>query len=247
VLLPRVQRALGELERALDDSRAERDAGPLRVSMLSSFLHHWLMPRLPRLRSQHPHIDLHIDTSTRLIDFVREDQHAAIRMGNGGWPNVHEEKLLDEWLIPVCTPALYAKHGPVNDADDLARYTLVHSTTEPWTAWLLAGRMVDDSSSPVSGARIDDSSAIVRFALQGSGLALARWSLVAEEIAAGQLVIASPKPVRYPRSYWFICPQRAQAMDTLMGFRDWLRAEMAAFPPPPGAGCSGPTTPPSGC
>jgi LysR family glycine cleavage system transcriptional activator len=76
----------------------------------------------------------------------------------------------------------------------------------------------------------------VRFALQGYGLALARWSLAAEEVAAGQLVIASPKPVRYPRSYWFVCPQRAQAMDTLMGFRDWLRAEMAAFPPPPGAG-----------
>jgi LysR family glycine cleavage system transcriptional activator len=234
-LLPRVQRALGDLERALDDSRAERGAGPLRVSMLSSFLHHWLMPRLPRLRSQHPHIDLHIDTSTSLIDFVRDDHHAAIRMGNGGWPNLQEEKLLDEWLVPVCTPALYAKRGPVNDADDLARYTLVHSTSEPWTAWLLAGRMTDDATSPLSGARIDDSSAIVRFALQGYGLALGRWSLVAEEVAAGNLVIASPKPVRYPRNYWFVCPQRAQTMDTLVSFRDWLRAEVAAFPPPPGS------------
>jgi LysR family glycine cleavage system transcriptional activator len=234
-LLPRVQQALGELERALDDSRGEPSGGPLCISMLSSFLHHWLLPRLPRLRAQHPQIDLHIDTSTRLIDFVRDQQHAAIRLGTGGWPNVHAEKLLDEWLVPVCAPALYARHGPVRDADDLARYSLVQSTSEPWTAWLLDGRGAADGDAQFSGARIDDSSAIVRLALQGYGLALARWSLVAAEVAAGQLVIASPKPVRYSRAYWLVSPQRAQVLESLTGFRDWLRAEMAAFAAPPGA------------
>jgi LysR family glycine cleavage system transcriptional activator len=169
------------------------------------------------------------------VDFVRDDQHAAIRLGTGGRPNLYEEKLLDEWLVPVCTPALYARHGPVHDADDLQRHTLVHSTTEPWTAWLLDGRAADDSTSPFSGARIDDSSAIVRCALQGYGLVLARWSLVAEEVASGQLVIASPKSVRFYRSYWLVCPQRTLALDALLRFRDWLRAEAAAFPRPPGA------------
>jgi len=234
-LLPHVQQALGELERALDDSRGERGAGPLRVSMLGSFLHHWLLPRLPQLRSQFPAIDLHIHTSPGMVDFVRDDQHAAIRLGAGDWPNLHVDKLLDEWLVPVCTPEMYARLGPVRDADDLARYTLVHSTTEPWTAWLLAGRMTDDSTSPFSGARIDDSAAIVRCALQGYGLVLARWSLAADEVTAGRLVVASPKPVRYCRSYWLVCPQRSQALDTLQDFRHWLYAEMTAFPLPPGA------------
>jgi LysR family glycine cleavage system transcriptional activator len=234
-LLPRVQQALGELERALDDSRSERGGGPLRVSMLSSFLQHWLLPRLPRLREQYPRIDLHIETSSRLVDFVREEQHAAVRMGQGGWPNVHAEKLLDEWLVPVCTPALYARHGAVRGPDDLARYALVHSTTEPWTAWLLDGRGAADGDARLTGARIDDSSAVVRLALQGYGLALARWSLAAAEVAAGQLVIASPKPVRFTRSYWLVCPPRALALESLQGFRTWLRAEMAGFQPPPGA------------
>ena len=234
-LLPRVQQALGDLERALDDSRGERDGGPLRVSMLSSFLQHWLLPRLPGLRTRHPGIDLHIDTTTRVVDFVREEQHAAIRFGQGGWPNVHAEKLLDEWIVPVCTPALYDRHGAVHDADDLARYALVHSTTEPWTQWLLDGRGTSDGDARVTGAHIDDSSAIVRLALQGYGLALARWSLVAAEVAAGQLVIASPRPVRYPRSYWFVCPPRAHNLGVLTDLRGWLRAETAAFQPPPGA------------
>ena len=233
-LLPRVQRALEELERALLDTRREGGSGPLRVSTLVSFLHHWLLPRLPRLRERHPDIDLHLDTSRELVDFVRDDQHAAIRLGSGGWPNVHAEKLLDDWLVPVCTPALYAKHGPVRDADDLARYTLVHSPSEPWSDWLLAGRGSRGTTAPRSGAQIDDSSAIVRYALGGHGLALARWSLVADEVASGALVIASPKPLRYPRSYWLVYPQRVQTLQSLLDFREWLRAEMREFPPPPG-------------
>jgi len=234
-LLPRVQQALGDLERALDDSRSERDGGPLRVSMLSSFLQHWLLPRLPRLRAQYPAIDLHIDTTTRAVDFVREEQHAAIRFGNGGWPTMQAEKLLDEWIVPVCTPALYARHGSVRGAEDLTRYALVHSTTEPWTMWLLDGRGAAAGDAQLTGARIDDSSAIVRLAQQGYGLALARWSLAADEVAAGRLVIASPRPVRYARSYWLVCPPRALNLDALQDFRVWLRAEMGAFQPPPGA------------
>jgi LysR family glycine cleavage system transcriptional activator len=233
-LLPRVQYALVELERALDDSRDAGGGGPLRVSMIGSFLHHWLLPRLPGLRARYPAIDLHIDTSVTLVDFAREDQHAAIRLGNGGWPSVLSEKLLEEWLVPVCTPALYARNGPVRDADDLARYTLVHSTSEPWTEWLLADRPHGAAAAPYAGSSFDDSSAVVRYALRGYGLALARWSLVSDEVTSGALAIASPTPVRYARAYWLVFPQRVQSLQAFMDFRDWLRAEMCHFPLPPG-------------
>jgi LysR family glycine cleavage system transcriptional activator len=45
-LLPRVQRALEELERAVDDVRLDRGAGPLKVTTLTSFLQMWLLPRM---------------------------------------------------------------------------------------------------------------------------------------------------------------------------------------------------------
>ena len=31
--------------------------------------------------------------------------------GDGNWPGLHSEKLLDEWLVVVCHPALLAKLG----------------------------------------------------------------------------------------------------------------------------------------
>jgi len=233
-LLPRVQQALGDLERALDDTRGDRSGGPLRVTMLASFLQSWLLPRLPRLRARFPNLNLQVHTSEVMVDLVRDDHHAAIRLGAGPWPGVVCEKLLDEWLVPVCTPALYEKYGPLRRRDDLARYPLVHSTSEPWTAWLLADKAMDDTTSSFTGARIDDSAAIVRLAVQGFGLALARWSLAGDDVVAGRLVVASNGPLSFFRAYWLVHARHGQNHPGLGMFRDWLLAEMAEFPRPPG-------------
>jgi LysR family glycine cleavage system transcriptional activator len=233
-LLPRVQQALGDLERALAATRGDRSGGPLRVTMLSSFLQSWLLPRLPRLRAEHPRIDLQVHTSEAMLDLVRDDQHAAIRLGTGEWPGVAAEKLLDEWLVPVCTPELYSKHGPLKRREDVGRYPLVHSTSEPWTAWLLERKAMDDTTSPFTGTRVDDSAAVVRLALQGVGLALSRWSLAGDDVAAGRLVVASEKPLSFFRSYWLLHSKHGRAHPAFAEFRAWLQAEMAQFPSPPG-------------
>jgi LysR family glycine cleavage system transcriptional activator len=232
-LLPRVEQALIDIERAVDDVRRDRQSGPLKVSTISSFLHQWLLPRMARFRSAHAEVDLQLQTSVDMVDFVRDDFHLAIRFGTGGWTNVQSEKLLDEWLLPVCAPALLKKHGPVRGMDDLRRYPLLHGTGEPWTAWLFDGR-ADDPSSGIRGAMYEDSQAVVRLAVQGDGLALSRWCLVADEIARGTLVVAAERPVKFDRSYWLVWPHRAQAIPAARIFMDWLRSEAAAFPPPPG-------------
>jgi LysR family transcriptional regulator, glycine cleavage system transcriptional activator len=226
-LLPRVQHALEELERAVDDVRLDRSTGPLRVTMLTSFLQLWLLPRIARFRAAHPEVDLHIHTSADSVDFVQEDFHLAIRFGVGGWPNLWAEKVLDEWLLPVCSPTLYAKHGPVRTADDLKRYPLVHSVSEPWTGWLFDGR-ADHYAGEFRGAVFEDSEAVVSMAVRGAGLALARWSLVADEIQCGSLVAAG-HTVKYDRSYWLVCPTRAQDLQSARVFMDWIRAEADQF------------------
>jgi LysR family glycine cleavage system transcriptional activator len=227
-LLPRVRQALEQLERAVDDARRDRNAGPVRVSTLASFLQQWLLPRLERFRVLYPDADLHLHTSDKMVDFVREDFHAAVRFGKGDWPNVHSQKLLDEWLVPVCSPGLYRKFGALRDANDLRRYPLLHSVSEPWTVWLFDGRSSEQSGTP-RGAVFDASVAVVRMAEQGAGLVLARWSLVADEIASGKLVRASERALRIEEAYWLVCPTRALALPAVKAFTDWLRSEAAAF------------------
>ena len=243
-LLPKVRQGLADLERALDEARADRGAGPLRVTMLASFLAQWLMPRLVEFSEQHPRIDLQIHTGQEMVDFARAGIHAGIRFGAGGWPQLHVEKVLDEWLVPVCRPSLLKKYGPVTDADDLKRYRLMHSTSEPWSTWLF-----DDGAAerwPASGIAFDDSVAIIRATEAGQGLALARWSLVADEVQAGRLAVASPRVLKFFRSYYFVCPPAHASLDKVEVFRRWLRGAAQTFPAPPGVTAPGPAHPSKG-
>ena len=229
-LLPKIRQGLNALQDAIDDARAVRGQGPLRISMLGSFLTQWLIGRLPLFEALHPGIDLSIDTSTELVDFRKSEVHAAIRLGGGAWPGLHCEKIMDEWLVPVCHPALLAKHGPVNDHAGLKRYRLLHSFTEPWSNWLLD---LPDGGLP-SRFGTDDSAAIVHAAETGGGLALARWSLVADEIRRGRLAVASNKVIPYVRAYYFVCPPKHLSLPKVAAFYGWLRAEAAGHRPPSG-------------
>jgi LysR family glycine cleavage system transcriptional activator len=243
-LLPKIRQGLADLERALDEARADRGAGPLRVTMLASFLAQWLMPRLIEFNEQHPRIDLQIHTGPEMVDFARAGIHAGIRFGAGSWPQLHVEKLIDEWLVPVCRPSLLKKHGPVADAEDLKRYRLMHSTSEPWSTWLF-----DDGAAerwPASGIAFDDSVAIIRATEAGQGLALARWSLVADEVRAGRLAVASPRVLKFFRSYYFVCPPGLASLEKVDAFRRWLHDAAKSFPPPSGATVPAAPHPPKG-
>jgi LysR family transcriptional regulator, glycine cleavage system transcriptional activator len=230
MLRPKVEQALADLERAIDEARADRGAGPLRITTIASFLAQWLLPRLPDFTAHHARIDVQVHTSTMLVDFVKTGMDAGIRFGSGSWPHLHAEKLIEEWLVPVCTPALLKRHGAIGEARDLTRYKLLHSTTEPWTAWLLEGAAGE--VWPSSGAAFDDVVAIVRAAEAGQGLALSRWSLVADVVALGRLAVAG-RAVHSAHAYYFVCPPAHLALEKVALFRGWLRSECARFAAPP--------------
>jgi LysR family glycine cleavage system transcriptional activator len=188
------------------------------------------MARLPQFEALHPDIDLRIETSATQVDFKKSEVHAAIRMGAGSWSGLYSDKVMDEWLVPVCQPALLAKLGPVSDHADLKRYRLLHSSTERWSDWLLDGQH-DESALRIS---IDDSAAVVRAAEAGTGLALARWSLVADDVRLGRLAVASKKITRHVRTYYFVCPPKHRDMPKVAAFHRWLRAETAKHAAPEG-------------
>ncbi len=229
-LLPRVRSGLDELERAIDEARTDRRTGPLMITTLASFLQQWLLPRLQGFNKKYPEIDLRIHTSPQVVDFLRSDVQAAVRFGTGAWPQLHVEKVLDEWLVPVCTKALMAKHGPIRTRDDLKRIPLLHSLSEPWNVW--PDIKVASEDWGTGGSSFDDSVTVVRAAETGQGFALVRWSLAYEQIHDGRLVLASPGIVKAPRSYYFVCPPSYVSMEKVAAFREWLIEQAAQAPVP---------------
>ncbi len=83
-----------------------------------------------------------------------------------------------------------------------------------------------------SGTTFDDSVTVLEAAEQGQGLALARWSLATPSLASGQLVLAHPRAVPFPRSYYFVCPESYRTLSKVATFLEWLSATSASFPKP---------------
>ena len=90
VLTENGERLLGSIGDALERIEAavkpfRRDRGEIRLSTVTTFASHWLIPRLAEFQAKHPRIDVAISTTTRAIDLGREDFDArsVTGMANG--------------------------------------------------------------------------------------------------------------------------------------------------------------------
>ena len=231
-LLPGVRRGLDELRRAVDRIRRERVGGMLNLSVPSEFLQRWLLPRLGEFTRRHPEIEVRFGPARPALDFGRDDFHAAILYGSGAWAGVRCEKLLDEWVFPVCSPALLAKLGPIETLADFARYPLIHSRAEPWVDWLR--RVGGDTTRAETLPLMEDSTATLASVEQGKGVALARWSLAAADLAAGRLVRPMMPSVQQRRAWYLIAPPENFPLPKVVRFRAWLVDCCREFAPPTG-------------
>ena len=231
-LLPGVRRGLDELRRAVDRIRRERVGGLLSLSVPSEFLQRWLLPRLGEFTRRHPEIDVRFGPARATLDFSRDDFHAAIVYGSGRWPDLRCERLLDEWVFPVCSPALLARLGPIETLSDFARYPLVHSRAEPWPDWLR--RVGGDTTRADTMPLMEDSAATLAAVEQGKGVALARWSLVAADLAAGRLVRPMLPSVQQRSAWYLVAPPENFSLPKVVRFRGWLLECCREFPPPTG-------------
>lgn len=231
-LLPGVQRGLDELRRAVERLRRERVGGMLNLSVPNEFLQRWLLPRLGEFNRRHPEVEVRFGPPRATLDFGRDDFHAAILYGPGQWLGLKSERLLDEYVFPVCSPALLGRLGPIETLADFTRYPLIHSRTEPWQDWLR--RVGGDTTRADVAPALEDSAATLAAVEQGKGVALARWSLVAADIAAGRLVRPMLPSVLQRNAWYLVAPPAHFSLPKVVRFRAWLLDVCREFPPPTG-------------
>jgi LysR family glycine cleavage system transcriptional activator len=228
-LLPGVQSGLDALVLALRESRLNRAGGVVNVSTLSSLMQKWLTPRLHRLHAKFPDLQVDWHTSREAVDFGRSDFHAAVRLGEGATPGLDHDKLMDEWLVVVASPALFKKHGSIDDRDSLKGIPMLQAKDEPWSRF---EKSAAPTPWPAGPTIIDDSVSVLSAVLEGLGYAPARWSIAAHDLLSGRLVLASNTIVSSRFRYWFVCPPSYSELPKVCALRQWLREEAANFPTP---------------
>jgi LysR family glycine cleavage system transcriptional activator len=231
-LLPRVRAGLHELETALQHIKQHQRSGPLQITLLASFLQIWLLPRIRAFRRKYPDVTLRFHTSRELVDFSRAPIHVALRFGRGDYPNLHVEKFLDEWMVPVAHPEIIKQYGLLERSSDLGKMPLLDSDDEPWRVWQAPDAQRKWQARVPS---IDDSAGLLAAAEEGLGFALMRWTLVARSLQRGALKVAGKEVLPYGSAYYFVCPAPYLALPKVAQFREWLFAAAAEFPQPPQA------------
>lgn len=199
--------------------------GTLALAAVATFATRWLIPRLAGLSALHPDLMLHIETRTRPFLFADNLFDAALYAGTAeqvaNWPGTRAVRLLDEEVVPVCSPRWLPGGKPLSP-QAIALLPLLQQSTRPdgWRQWFDAEGVV--AHQPLSGARFELFSMTASAATHGLGIALVPRILIEDELRRGDLVVACDRPLRGQRGYYLVVPVQPEVRPALAVFEDWL-------------------------
>jgi LysR family transcriptional regulator, glycine cleavage system transcriptional activator len=232
--LPLVREAFERIAEAGRILQAPARRGRVVISAAPSFAAKWLTPRLDAFQEAHKGLEVWIRAEMALIDFASADADFAIRYGQGVYDGLKSEKLLDDAVLPVCSPALLEGHAPLRRPDDLKDHTLLHDvsgevdpTCPDWAAWLKSRNVLGIDAQ--RGPRFNQGLLVIEAAAAGRGVALAKRAIAAADLASGRLVAPfadGAQDVSF--SYWLVWPKGRHLAPEVRSFIKWLKAEAAA-------------------
>lgn len=233
-LTPRGQTYANSLTDAFDrideaTSELRNRAAPTSLSVFSftTLAMEWLVPNLDSFRELHPGIDVKLVASIEPVGLYDGQVDMGLWVGPEHWPGIHFDVLFDVDHFPVCSPALLETGPPLREPGDLRHHTLLYSTQRMpnWPDWLNAAGIGDmDMTREI---RFENSSNAYRAARDGLGVALGQRLFVAEDIAAGRLVVPLPLSIRQRRNYCLVCLESRRTEWKIEAFRAWISARIA--------------------
>jgi LysR family transcriptional regulator, glycine cleavage system transcriptional activator len=148
-----------------------------------------------------------------------------IRYGTGHWHGYRSERLLNQGVLPVCSPALLRTAQVNGDLTALLPRHLIHIMGYEHH-WLKVRQTLELADVPASSCpTVDTTVAALELAAAGAGIALAHRIFLEAYFSTGRLVPALPQEFADDNSYFVITPERPQRIRReVQVFRDWLLA-----------------------
>lgn len=201
----------------------------LRLKAPSTLTMRWLLDVLQKYREQYSTPDVQITSvwmDTDSVDFAREPYDCAILLGSGEFGADTESRLLfQEWLIPICAPAL-KQQAQTN----LAACELIHPTHDrrDWRRWL-QGVADAPQINLWQGKLFDTLEQGNMAAISGHGVSVGDLLLSIEAIQSGLLTLPYPQPVATGEGYYLVWPKSVSGMKNIGLFADWLITQIPQY------------------
>jgi len=195
----------------------------LRISMVPFVAFEICLPALSAFQQDYPDLQLRIETSMSLVDFASEPVDAAIRLGDGRWPDLETLPLAPAKAALIASPA-YIAANPVHDLSDLSQHRLIQtgSSLDDWNVMqrILGLGKIDSCDILV----LDDFMAAMGAAEQGLGIAIGVFPLIQPWLGSGRLLAVSPQ-INLRWQHYFVLPQDSAKRASLMHFYHWLKKQ----------------------
>lgn len=224
--------SLDYLNREIQSIRNQGCSGMLTVYCRPSVAHSWLTPSVASFLEQYPLIDLVINTGNEAIDLHKMGADLAVSFDAAGPGRFHQEHLMDEYIIPVCSPRYAERFSLTGCPEKLADCRLLHDR-QAWGVdtggdeWQLWASQFDVNIEAASGTEFDQAELAVTAAINHAGVAIGRKTLIKRKIASGELVTPFHGLELLCRQRYYIITHADRQWPKVEAFRRWLKETAA--------------------
>lgn len=215
-----------QIAEATNAIRGYRSVTTLTIRATPTLSNKWLLPRLDNFLAANSDLEVRLDGTNEPTDFNREAVDIEIRHGDGKWPGLFVEGLIEENFIPVCSPSLTPAGSLA--ARDVLQYRLIHSVKSQaqWSRWMTLANV--ESKERWRRVLFDRSHMAIDAAAAGMGIALESTLMMQRELTDGSLIcpVQDPPEIRIV-TQWIACPRDHLRYKKVRIFLEWLRAEGA--------------------
>ncbi len=207
-------------------------SGTLRISAPSDFGRNLMLPWVDEFQHSHPNLSLHLRTSDRTVDLMRQSLDAAVRYGALADSSLVAMSLVEGNRRALCAaPSYIARHGSPEKPEDLRRHNCLRfvwseQIHERWRFTVPGG----DRVVAVSGNRVsDDADAVRRWAVAGEGLIYKSRLDLIPDLCVGNLVEIFPSAHCEPSPLHLVCADRTKITPAVVQLHAFLRQRCAAL------------------
>ncbi|MDB4942169.1 MAG: Transcriptional regulator [Labilithrix sp.] len=195
--------------------------GLVRIDLPIAFARNLIIPRLPELLGQHPHLQLIVSTTDRRVDVVRDGFDCVLRIGSLVESGLVARRLGVLAMVNGVSASYARRHGVPRTLADLDRhllvsYSLVPGGEEPSFEYREGTRWVSRPMKSV--VTVNNTDAYQSACLAGLGIIQAPRYGMADALRRGELVEVlpdhpcEPMPVSLVHAHGKNVPKRVRAV-----------------------------------
>ncbi|MBZ6707478.1 DNA-binding transcriptional regulator DsdC [Klebsiella quasipneumoniae] len=221
--------SLDGLNQEILDIKNQELSGSLTVYSRPSIAQCWLVPALGDFTRRYPAISLTVLTGNENVNLQRTGIDLAIYFDDAPSSQLSHHFLMDEAIVPVCTPNYARQLQLTSNPANLRHCTLLHdrqawsndSGTDEWFSW---AQQFGIELPQSSGIGFDRSDLAVIAAMNHVGVAMGRKRLVQKRLESGELIAPFGDMTLKCHQHYYVTTLPGRQWPKIDAFIEWLHS-----------------------